>query len=117
MNTEKIYNQAKDEHVACVMVYAVPESTVGVTNYIAYKDKNQTERCTIAELRDAFFKGCIIDVNGSYTAKPTQFMVEKAPEGFDVPDYGYLYGYHPGLSGGYCELLTVFTWSGDRPME
>lgn len=49
---EKVYENLHDQHVACIVVYAKTK--------LAYADKAGTIPFTMAQLKDAFEKGCVI---------------------------------------------------------
>lgn len=113
---DKIYKQAKDEHVAGVVVYAYHMTGVPNHGFIAYKDEDGTERFTVAELRDAFQKGCIINLDEDYTVKPTQFTILHDYDS-DI-DFGYLYGYYISGTeedGDVNTPFSVIAWDGEHP--
>ena len=113
---EKIYKQAKDEHVACVMVYAKVESIIGGDAFVAYKDDAKTERFTVAELIDAFQKGCVITINNLYYVKPVQCMSGNET-GLEIAGLIGYYNNSQEEDGTECTPLQVITWDGELPSD
>lgn len=59
MHTDKIYEHANDIHVRAIVVYAVNSDGK------AYKDSTGTEQFKNSELKNAFEKGCVINISGA----------------------------------------------------
>ena len=57
---EKIYEHAKDLHVVATMVYSN-----GTDDTKAYADAECTVQFKASELKEAFIKGALINVNGT----------------------------------------------------
>ena len=122
---DKIYKQAKDEHVAGVVVYADEYHMPGdIPAFVAYKDFDCTKRFTIDELKDAFIKGCIIMVvlaNAEMYFKPSEFMIADdmaqfmGGEGWGIPA-ARITAYFDNTNtedGLKAEPLHVLTWEGE----
>lgn len=63
MHTTKIYEHANEQHIRAIVIYAVGSDGK------AYKDSKGTEQFKNSELKNAFIKGCVIDISGVlYTA-------------------------------------------------
>lgn len=63
----KIYKDAKDQYVASVVVYNDGTDTK------AYKDVECEEQFTTSELKDAFVKGCVIELTDVGLVKPVKY--------------------------------------------
>lgn len=63
MHTTKIYEHANEQHIRAIVIYAFGSDGK------AYKDSKGTEQFKNSELKNAFIKGCVIDISGVlYTA-------------------------------------------------
>lgn len=58
MSKNKVYEHANDLHVRAIIVY--------VKSNVAYVDSACTTKMTTSQLRNAFFKRCIISENSKY---------------------------------------------------
>lgn len=65
----KIYEDAKDLHVRVVMIYQ--GTSAGATK--AFVDAACTTQAKTSELKDAFIKGCLIQLSGGALVKPFQY--------------------------------------------
>lgn len=63
---DKIFNDAKDKNVAKVIVY--------VDSSKAYVDAAHKTQMTTSQLKDAFLKGCVLEIENGY-AMPIAFTV------------------------------------------
>lgn len=63
---DKIFNDAKDKNVAKVIVY--------VDSSKAYVDSAHKTQMTTSQLKDAFLKGCVLEIENGH-AMPIAFTV------------------------------------------
>lgn len=68
----KIYEHANEQHVRAIVIYAVGSDGK------AYKDSAGTEQFKNSELKNAFEKGCIIDISGALYAALNYYEKSKA---------------------------------------
>lgn len=70
MVTEKIFQQAKDKNVAAIVIY------VGASgdDMIACKDAAGATPFTTSELKDAFFKGSVVNFDTDSYAVPVTYI-------------------------------------------
>lgn len=61
MSTERIYDQAKDQNVAAIVIYGKT-----TTDNKAYTDKACAKQFTTSELKDAFIKRAVVCVGTDY---------------------------------------------------
>lgn len=57
---EMIYDQAKDQNVAALMIYGTAEDTK------AYSDSGCKKQMTTSEMKDAFIKRAVIKIGDDY---------------------------------------------------
>lgn len=77
---EKIYDDSVDEHVAAYVIYAIPDKTTS-SILIACKTgghgttllMDEKDFYTAEELKDAFLKGCVIDLGAQTYVVPHMF--------------------------------------------
>ena len=74
---DKIYQQAKDCDVATTVIYN------NGSDKHAYVDVECTTKIKASELKEAFVKGVLLDVNG-VLAKPVNFGVNEEGLGFII---------------------------------
>lgn len=65
---ERIYDQAKDQNVAAIVIYGKPDETK------AYTDSACTKQFKTSELEDAFIKRALIKIGTNYFV-PSGFSV------------------------------------------
>lgn len=68
----KIYEDAKDLHVAAVVIYN------DGTDTNAYKDSECEVQFTTSELKDAFVKGCVIELTDVGLVKPVKYAEDSS---------------------------------------
>lgn len=80
----KIYEDAKDLHVAATVVYATRPD--GENSIFAFKDAEYTTKFSKEELRDAFLKGCVVVLDGladgNCYLKPCQIITNTHSSGY-----------------------------------
>lgn len=69
MATERIYDQAKDQNVAAIVIYAKETA-----DNKAYTDEGCTKQFKTSELKDAFIKRAVVKVGNDYSA-PVCFTI------------------------------------------
>lgn len=72
---EKIYEQAKDQYVAATIIYAKPSGDLSIVDGYAYIDSECTKKFKTSELKEAFIKGSLVNLQGSYVA-PFAFGID-----------------------------------------
>lgn len=93
MATERIFDQAKDQNVAAIIIYG-KTSPDGK----AYTDKGCTKQFTTSELKDAFIKRAIVCVGTNY------FIPVSYSEASKVGSVNYV-----TTTGGSSDVKTVLT--------
>ena len=66
---DKIFNDAKDKNVAKVIVYAASSK--------AYVDASHKTQMTTSQLKDAFLKGCVVEIENGYAMPITYTETSK----------------------------------------
>lgn len=69
MATERIYDQAKDQNVAAIVIHAKETA-----DNKAYTDEGCTKQFKTSELKDAFIKRAVVKVGNDYFA-PVCFTI------------------------------------------
>ena len=68
---DKIYQQAKDKNIAAVVIYGKP----GESSPVAYKDAERSDKFKTSELKDAFLKGAVVQINLNEYLIPISFAI------------------------------------------